>query len=742
MGAQNAPSLQPLMRLEEDHKPGAICAVRSIFHPQSWERFIMKKKINFTAIIISMIFFTGYQTPAAAEEPVKLEPIMVTATKTEKKVSGVTASVDIITSDEIKRMGASTLKNIIEKTPGLTMQYGRFPHPGSKSKSGISIRGMGCNGTLLLIDGKRLAGETENPYEMDRIPADMIERIEIVKGPMSTLYGSDALGGVINIITKKPSRDKVHMALDLKGGMNDSGDGEEYNAGFNLRGTAGKLGYTFFANYNEANQYTEKEQYTSKALVPILNIHLPRDDQYDRTGEVDVSYRDDAEVLNTGLMLNYDFTDALNASVDFNFFQEDREGIYRGFAVKLRPWRLPPIAMITDTPIKSVDDNHRFDYTSYIEYKFSADLTTKLKVYRSEYEKRNSMKPLTFVGPTIKKMCADVDITGYEAEAIWAVTAEHLLVSGGEYREVLRSSSVINSNPLNMNFTEDMQRFKALFVQDEWQISDTMNAILGVRYDDISYADDEITFKAGLVKKFLPMLRLRVNYAEGYRAPDTAELYVIAPLPGQGVRLGAEAVFLGIKRTVHNLDPESLKSYEVGVGGETDRFSYSIAFFFNDVEDKIELESVDADHDGVEDYQTYVNKADVETKGLEFEAGYSFDYGISANFSWLELDTEDKETGDDLLFNPDRILSLGCDYNITDGFSVSLLTRHVGRQYKTNNKKADSFTTVDLSFSKKIGTGNNYELYGGVNNIFDEDVDKELGSNIGPFFFTGMRINY
>ncbi len=701
----------------------------------------MKKKCYFAGITVGMMVFGSYQIPAMAEEAMKLESTVVTATKTEKEVSGVTASVDVITFDEIQMMGASTLKNIIEKTPGLTMQYGRFPHPSSKSKSAISIRGMGGNGTLMLIDGKRLGGETENPYEMDRIPADMIERIEIVKGPMSTLYGSDALGGVINIITKKPSKDQLHIGLDLKGGMNDSGDGEDYNANLNARGVTGKLGYIFFANYNESNPYTERETYSSKALNPGNNQPIASDGQHGRIGEIDVTYRDEAEVSSAGILLDYDFTDALNAAVDFNFFQEDREGIYRGASKKPRPGQMPPAAMILDTPVKSVDDNQRFDYSGSVKYRFTDMLTGRLRAYRSEYEKRNRTTAINFTAPVNKKFSADVDITGYEAETIWAVTSEHLLVTGGEYREVSRDSSAINPDPTSTEFVNDTHRFKALYLQDEWQITDTINAILGMRYDDISYADNKMTFKAGMVKSFLPMLRLRLNYAEGYRAPDTAELYVVGPSPGDIPRIGAEAVY-GPKQTVHSLDPEFLKSYEVGVGGENDWFSYSIAFFFNDVEDKIELERIDANSDGVDDYQTYVNKTDVEIKGLEFEAGYNFGYGISANFSWLELDTEDKETGDDLLFNPDRTLSLGLDYKINDGLCFSLLTRHIGRQYKTQNEKADSFTIVDLSFSKNIGTGNNYELYGGVNNIFDEDVDKALGSNVGPYFFAGMRVTY
>lgn len=701
----------------------------------------MNKIKTFTCVSIGMLILMGCQCALAAENKTTIKPMVITATKTGKGISGISASVKVITSDEIKMMGAATLKTIIEKTPGITMQYGRFPHASSKSKSTISIRGMGGNGTLLLIDGKRLGGESESPYEMDRIPADMIERIEIVKGPMSTLYGSDALGGVINIITKKPSGDQIRMGMDLKAGINDSGDGYIYNASVNARGTTGKLGYTFFTNYNETKPYTEKETYTSKALNPKNNQPIESDDQHGRTGEMDLTYRDEAEVLSTGLTLDYDLTDALSTEIGLNYFQEDREGFYRGVSKKPRPGQMPSAAMIMDTPVKSVDDNHRFDYNGLIQYKFTDTFTGKLSAYRSEYEKRNCTTAINFTGPVNKKFSADVAITGYEAESIWSVTQAHLLVGGVEYREVSRDGSAINPDPASTEFVNDTHRFKALYFQDEWQITDTINATLGMRYDDISYADNETTFKIGLVKEFFPLLRTRINYAEGYRAPDTAELYVMAPTPGDIPRIGAESVF-GPKQNVHTLDPEFLKSYEVGFGGENNRISYSVAFFFNDVKDKIELERVDANNDGNDDYQTYVNKTDVETKGLELEIGYNFGYGILANFNWLELDTEDKEIGNDLLFNPDRTVALGFDYQFNEGLSFSLTGRHIGRQFKTRTERTDSYNLVDVSFSKKIGTGNTCELYGGVNNIFNKNVDKVLGSNVGPFIFAGLRLNY
>lgn len=701
-------------------------------------------------IMISVGFLILMNLPAIAladedaettDKVIEIEPVyVITATKTEKNVEGVAASVDVITSEEIKMMGAATLKDVIEKTPGLTMQYARFPHPSSKSKSAISIRGLGPNGTLILLNGKRLAGESERPYEMDRIPVDFIERIEIVKGPMSTLYGSDALGGVINIITKKP-KEGIHGSIDLRGGMNDYSKGETYTSGFNLMGKADKLGYTLFANYNNANPYTETESYSSKALNPNNNQPIPTDDQHGQTGVVDVTYRDDAEVLNVGTFLEYDFTDAFKAALDFCYFEEDREGVYRGASKKPRPGQMPPAAMVMDTPVKSVDDNKRYDYSADIKYLATDELMIKLRAYRSEYEKRNRTSALNFKAPVNKKFSADVNYTGYEAETIYSIHKDHVLVGGGEYREESRDSCAINPDPASTEFINKTVRYKSLYLQDEWQISETLNAIFGARYDDISIADNKPTFKIGLVKNFAPLFRLRLNYAEGYRAPDAAELYVVGPTPGDIPRIGAEAIY-GPKQSTHELKPEFVRSYEIGPSGTYSNFNYSIAAFYNDVKDKIELERVDVNGDGIDDYQTYVNKTAVEIMGVEVELGYVFDAGLSLNLNWTELHTEDKDTGKDVFFNPERTVSIYGTYDFPYDFSGTLMIRYVGRQHKSDDEKADDYTITDIAVSKKFRNMQQYEIYGGINNMFDENVDKVLGSNVGRFYYVGARVSF
>jgi outer membrane receptor for ferrienterochelin and colicins len=127
---------------------------------------------------------------------------------------------------------------------------------------------------------------------------------------------------------------------------------------------------------------------------------------------------------------------------------------------------------------------------------------------------------------------------------------------------------------------------------------------------------------------------------------------------------------------------------------------------------------------------------------MELNLGYDFGHGVTADFNWTELSTEDGETGKDLLYNPDRTFSIGVDYQVTPMLCLSLTARHIGSQYKSETEKIGSYQLVDISFLKYFGSKQQYELYGGVNNILDESVDKSLGSNTGPYMFVGMRVHF
>ena len=699
------------------------------------------KKIILSAIAISATL---------QAENINLDEITVTtATKTEKNIDGVSASVIVIDEKAIEKMGASSLGDIVARTPGLIRQYGTFPSASSKSKSSVSLRGMGGSGTLFLIDGERLAGEVKNPYDLDRIPASMIERIEVVKGPMSTLYGADAVGGVINIITKQP-KEGFQGSFGIKTGRNTDGDGKNHDIDLTLRGKSAKTSYSFYVNALKSTPYAKNEKTKIKLKTPGGMVS-PSQHPHPGTNAMkdvystDVTYREEAKVFNIGAKLGYELSDVLKANLSFSYLDEKRSGTYNGFfhpsGIKVNtPKGLSPLPVF-NVPVNSEDENTRRAISGDIQWTANDDLYLKFKIYNSYYEKRNTttMKHFSDFGfPNEAKsaangMDANVDITSYELSGNYAINDAHLLTFGAEYRDEKRDATVFDSTP---NMSRKEVDYKAIYLQDEWEMSDTLNLVLGARYDTISNAKNKVTFKVGAVKNFSKLFNLRFNFAQGYRTPDIREMYINKQTPN-GLQQGAEVVG-------YDLKPEFTNSFEVGVNGKQGGFGYSTAVFFNKIDDRIEKVA-----GTMPNSFTFVNVSEAETKGIELVLDYDFNNGLYTAFTWNELRTEDKTTGKNLEFNPERTLSLKADYAMNDNFNIGLLATYVGEQSYTKNTPTgkvdmttDTFTLVDLTTSYKFGASNQYEVYAGVNNILDEEVENILGSNVGTYYYVGARVKF
>ncbi|BCD61637.1 outer membrane receptor for ferrienterochelin and colicins [Nitratiruptor sp. YY08-26] len=696
------------------------------------------KNIGFSVALATMLL--------QAEDINLGEVTVTTATKTEKNIEGVSASVIVIDEKTIEKMGASTLGDVISKTPGLIRQYGTFPSASSKSKSSISIRGMGATGTLFLIDGQRIAGEVKNPYDLDRIPASIIERIEIVKGPMSTLYGADAVGGVINIITKQP-KDKFQGSMGIQSGSNTKGKGRNSNAYFNMRGKKDKLKYSFYVDASHSTPYTQRE--IAHVLVPKPgnpNEKVPPSQHPKFAGKAkdtyatDVTYREKADVFNIGTKFGYEISDTLNTGLAFSYMDEKRWGTYIGYfhPSGYKNNQGKPIPAF-NVPVNSKDHNTRRNISGYLKWSASDDLSLKLKIYNNYYEKRNTttMKHWKDFGynseaeSAANGMNANVDITSYELLGNYALNDAHLLTFGTEYRDEEREATVFDSTP---NMGKKEVDYKAIYLQDEWEVSDTLNVIAGARYDAISNADNKATFRLGAVKNFSKLFNLRVNFAQGYRTPDIRELYINKQTP-MGLIQGAEVVG-------YNLKPEFTNSYEISASGAKERFSYEIAFFLNKIDDRIQ--KVAGSKPGT---YTFVNISDAETKGLELTLDYNFGNGLNSELTWNELRTKDKRTGKDLEFNPDRVVALKFDYIFSKNFNMNIIATYTGEQHYTKmtpkgkvELTTNPYTLVDLTASYKFAQ--NYELFGGVNNLFDEDVDDVLGSTVGTYIYAGLRVNF
>jgi len=698
------------------------------------------KKLSISASLALIISCSAYA------EDMKAIEVVTIATKTEKNIDGVSASIEVVTQEDIKKMGAQSLKDIFLRTPGLNMQYGSFPSSSSISKSSISIRGMGANGTLFLLDGRRLAGEVKNPYDLERIPASIVQRIEIVKGPMSSLYGADAVGGVINIITKQPD-DEMQIDASARYGVNSYGDAQNVNLSLSVQGKEDAFGYSAYASSTTTNPYRQSEIADVYAKTPVGNVKPSvhpnpaiNNNVEDYYG-VDTTFREDSEIYTLGTRLTYDFSDSFIMGLDVNYFNEERDGQYIGYIHPATTGAGP--VPIYNNPVNSHDENNRLDLSVDAQYAPNDDLTINARIYNSDYEKRNTTTANNWVdlgyvneaASANAAMNADVELMVYELSSTYLLTDAHLLTGGFQYRDESRKSSVWNNN---VSLTEKTVDYKSVYLQDEWEISEKFNAIFGGRYEEISNAEDKATFRIGGVYNFDKLAILRANFAQGFRTPDMREMYINMNTPN-GPQMGAD--ILG-----YDLKPEFTNAYELGLSGRNSKFNYEAVVFYNQIENKIEQVQNGA-------ITTFENISDANTYGLELSLGYQIFEQLSTNFFWSELRTENEETKKDLEFNPERTFMLGFDYKASKDLDFGIDTQYIGEQHYTEiinrgaptqvvnqNATTDAFAIVNLNLGYSVNK--TIEIYGGINNVFDEKIENILGSNVGTYYFGGARIHF
>ena len=261
---------------------------------------------------------------------------------------------------------------------------------------------------------------------------------------------------------------------------------------------------------------------------------------------------------------------------------------------------------------------------------------------------------------------------------------------------------------------------------------------MGARYDKISNADNKATIQAGLVQKLTENTNLRANYAQGYRAPDIAELYVVSPSYKDGKRFGSDVIF-GPKTSAYELKPEQSQTFEIALSNRMDKLFSEIVLFNTKIDDKIELVSYGA---GNAKYYTSENLDKVDIKGVELNLDYTLNDNADLNFNLTYLDTEDKSTNKELIFTPDLSASLGFNYKILSNVATNLSLRYLGEQYSDtqNTATTDDYTLVDVGV--KYDVNKTLTLYTGIDNIFDTKIEEELGTNVGAYYFAGARINF
>lgn len=447
------------------------------------------------------------------------EEIVVTATLNETPVSKVPAAVEVIERKEITESGAATLSDVLTEAQSITLE------PSNGRISVARLRGLGSRNTLVLVDGMRMYSGFQGLLDLGEIPAGLIERIEIIRGSGSALYGSDAVGGVINIITRKPSKD-FHAGLNISTGQSTYGEAGSINTNAYVSGTEGKLGYVISGTYNNR-------------------------DRYDRDRSDLVTDGDDRLFAGYSTALNYQLTQGVNMSFGINYADTKLEGIrYTSNVYKNR----------------TVNADRLFGYIG-LDIDTGKDSRLTLRTWKSDYDWQSDMQPIA--GGAVETTSVDVDTNQYEGRWTATLAENHRITTGFEYTAEDRVDTADKSIPHNVH------NFGA-FLQDEVQLAEPFGLVVGARYDEHSDFGSAFSPKVGAWLKLNEHLRLRGSYGEGFRAPTVWELYIGSP-------------FTNNKKIIANpvLDAEKSRSYEIGADGKWGTFICGITAFRNDMRDMI-----------------------------------------------------------------------------------------------------------------------------------------------------------
>ncbi|WP_294176457.1 TonB-dependent receptor [uncultured Selenomonas sp.] len=649
------------------------------------KKITKKKSLLLTAAILAAMSVPVQAAEKKQEETthIKTDEVVVTASRTKQEVKESPSSVEVITREDIDKMGAESVAQALQLALGIDTQENAMV--GNK----VSIRGMNTNQTLILIDGRRVRTEdtdsTMNFYEFERINIDDVERIEIVRGAASSLYGSEALGGVINIIRKRPDEQKTAVTLDWTTRRKDAG----------IRFDAGKHGNWNIAASFKVSDYRERGTDAKSNMYGkkyFFNIEGRMDVAKDKWLDVFADYLIEDQYMK-GMITN-----------------RNKPPIYHG-----RDYDHTRLS----TGVKYAGRDKRGNYEMQVYY---------TRFHKDQYQRdRANHNLLGFDDMTFNSLI-------FDGKRSMQLSKDHLLTFGGEYRKEdyestrLKGSGSISHEGVVSPFGKSSVNYAAFYVQDEWLLNPDWLLIPSMRLDHSTSFGSKVTGKLGTTYKINKDLRFKANIGTAYRAPTASELY----FDWDGMP-GGEKVKLWFHGNP-NLKPETSLNFDVGLEMEKDKTFGKITYFHNKVRDLInghfQFQYMPPPMRSI-NHIFYVNETEATLQGLEFEVKRDLGSGFNVRGLYTYLDARD---GKDIRLTgrPYHKASLQLHYqDPKNGWDATLWNDWIagyryeetvgsGMMAKTISKDA-SLSILNLVVNKKIN--DHFSAYFGIDNILGKESD-------------------
>ena len=640
--------------------------------------------------------------PASGHPPlkIKLQPsetalneLVVTGSRYERQLKDVPVITRVISREEIETVNPVDFTTLLEYTlPGIQFYYNTMSQVPE-----ITYQGMDAKAVLFLLDGERISGESgDSNIDYSRFNINDIERIEVVRGAASTLYDSRAIGGVINIITKKsvrPFTASMHTRYAGKKGQSYSA-----SAGVNLHRFSSLTSF----GWRKRDSYLVKdEQGKQKEII-------------NPDGSVTKSKTDPVafniygySIMDISQKLSYNFTDRFTGSARISYYTNKRDKY----------------------------DNARY-YQRYrdlilsgkLKWQFADNQNLDLSYIRDNYIKDNvyvddDERVYGNVNSTIR-----LYYTG--------MFGKHTLSGGVDLlREDMKHHFMKDTATVHMNQY-------SFCLQDDWQLTDKMNVVVGVRGDKGGSYRLHFTPKVSVLYRPLKTITLRAGYSQGYRIPNLKELYQEFNMGGMGIMM------YGNK----DLKPEEGTQISASVEYDYKGLNLSVSTYHNRYKNKISYEYISP---GKSWNMKYVNALNVKTTGVEVTANYKLPFGLRFSGGYSYVYDYDERDGYNMSWVRPHSARLSSVYKHRFGkttesvaFNTSWVSSITRYAYSSSDKtytktKYDPRTLCSLNLRSELPRGIAIGLM--VDNIFnyrDKAVDSavQLPEN-GRTFVATVSIN-
>ncbi|GBO49411.1 TonB-dependent receptor domain-containing protein [Pectobacterium versatile] len=665
---------------------------------------------------VALALVTMAATPVIAAQD---DTLVVTASGYEQKITEAAASISVVSQDELTKRKYNDLGEALSDVEGVDVRS-------STGKTGgldISIRGMPSDYTLILVDGIRQNGSSDvTPNGFGTMntgfipPLAAIERIEVIRGPMSTLYGSDAMGGVVNIITKKASKEWVgNITLDHTFQEDrDYGDASKFSIYSSGELIEDKLGLALRGNIfrRDASEVKSSEG----ALLNQRGANPVKSDNYLLGGKLTWILNDKNSIWLDGEVANQQYDNKEN--------QLGTIGATGGYEGSLH-YQRRKLTLGSDNQLSFGSWNSSLSYS---------ETDNKGRLITTDSVPAGSPA----VGQ--KRRLENTNVI-LDSKLVAPVGESHLVTIGGQYWNATLKDGVVLANNGN-KFKQDSW---ALFSEDEWRLLDSLALTYGARYEYHETFGGHVSPRAYVVWNALDDLTIKGGVSTGYKTPSLAQLHNgVSGVTSQGTE-----TVIGNP----NLKPEESTNTELGVYYENyTGFAANATLFNNHFRNKIDSYDVST----TPAISSYRNIGKAVTQGVELGSTiplWSEDWTLNVNYTFT--DSEQKgglNPGAPLTNTPKHMANARLNWNVNDKLSTWLKaeyrdkTARYTQNYSSFTSAAQreayddkgayfkSFTVVNWGGSYKVSK--DVTLNGAVNNLLDKDFTSGIrtyGSGRGAF---------